>query len=159
MYSSLRQTQRSFAQLIGVLYDGDIEEAVRKAVEKMQGAYGIGVICRDEPDKMIAVRKDSPLIVGLGQGCNFIASDIPALLKYVRQIYLIENNEMVVLTANDVKIYNADHEEVHRDVFNVTWTLMRPKRKATTISCSRRYTNSLREYVTLSCAGWTKTAR
>ena len=109
------------AQLIGVLYDGDIEEAVRKAVEKMQGAYGIGVISRDEPDKMIAVRKDSPLIVGLGQGCNFIASDIPALLKYVRQIYLIENNEMVVLTANDVKIYNADHEEVHRDVFNVTW--------------------------------------
>lgn len=109
------------AQLIGVLYDGDIEEAVRKAVEKMQGAYGIGVICRDEPDKMIAVRKDSPLIVGLGQGCNFIASDIPALLKYVRQIYLIENNEMVVLAANDVKIYNADHEEVHRDVFNVTW--------------------------------------
>ncbi|MDY5907003.1 MAG: glutamine--fructose-6-phosphate transaminase (isomerizing) [Anaerovoracaceae bacterium] len=109
------------AQLIGVLYDGDIEEAVRKAVEKMQGAYGIGVICKDEPDKMIAVRKDSPLIVGLGQGCNFIASDIPALLKYVRQIYLIENNEMVVLTANDVKIYNADHEEVHRDVFNVTW--------------------------------------
>lgn len=109
------------AHLIGAFYDGDIEEAVRKAVEKMQGAYGIGVICRDEPDKLIAVRKDSPLIVGLGQGCNFIASDIPALLKYVRQIYLIENNEMVVLTANDVKIYNADHEEVHRDVFNVTW--------------------------------------
>ncbi len=109
------------AQLIGVLYDGDIEDAVKRAVDKMQGAYGLGVICRDEPDKMIAVRKDSPLIVGLGQGCNFIASDIPALLKYVRQIYLIENNEMVVLTANDVKIYNADHEEVHRDVFNVTW--------------------------------------
>lgn len=109
------------AHLIGVLYDGDIEDAVRKAVEKMQGAYGLGVICKDEPDKLIAVRKDSPLIVGLGQGCNFIASDIPALLKYVRQIYLIENNEMVVLTANDVKIYNADHEEVHRDVFNVTW--------------------------------------
>jgi glucosamine--fructose-6-phosphate aminotransferase (isomerizing) len=70
---------------------------------------------------MIAVRKDSPLIVGLGQGCNFIASDIPALLKYVRQIYLIENNETVILTANEVKIYNADRQEVHRDVFNVTW--------------------------------------
>ncbi len=109
------------AQLIGVFYEGDLEEAVKKAVSKMQGAYGIGVICKDEPGKMIAVRKDSPLIVGLGQGCNFIASDIPALLKYVRQIYLIENNETVVLTANDVKIYNADHEEVHRDVFNVTW--------------------------------------
>jgi glucosamine--fructose-6-phosphate aminotransferase (isomerizing) len=109
------------AQLIGVFYDGDLEKAVEKAAAKMQGAYGIGVICRDEPDKMIAVRKDSPLIVGLGQGCNFIASDIPALLKYVRQIYLIENNETVILTANEVKIYNADRQEVHRDVFNVTW--------------------------------------
>lgn len=109
------------AHLIGVFYEGDLEEAVKKAVSKMQGAYGIGVICKDEPGKLIAVRKDSPLIVGLGQGCNFIASDIPALLRYVRQIYLIENNETVVLTANDVKIYNADHEEVHRDVFNVTW--------------------------------------
>ncbi len=109
------------AQLIGVLYDGDIEDAVRRAVERMQGAYGLGVVCSEEPDKMVAVRKDSPLIVGLGQGCNFIASDIPAILKYARQIYLIENNEMVVLTANDVKIYNAAHEEVHRDVFNVTW--------------------------------------
>jgi glucosamine--fructose-6-phosphate aminotransferase (isomerizing) len=109
------------AQLIGVFYDGDLEKAVEKAVAKMQGAYGIGVICCDEPDKMIAVRKDSPLIVGLGQGCNFIASDIPALLKYVRQIYLIENNETVILTANEVKIYNADRQEVHRDVFNVTW--------------------------------------
>ncbi|MBR5229196.1 MAG: glutamine--fructose-6-phosphate transaminase (isomerizing) [Firmicutes bacterium] len=109
------------AHLVGVFYDGDIEKAVGKAVEKMQGAYGIGVICADEPGKMVAVRKDSPLIVGLGQGCNFIASDIPALLKHVRQIYLIENNETVILTANDVKIYNADHKPVKRDVFNVTW--------------------------------------
>lgn len=109
------------AHLIGVFYEGDIEAAVAKAVEKMQGAYGIGVICADEPGKMVAVRKDSPLIVGLGQGCNFIASDIPAVLKHVRQIYLIENNETVVLTANDVKIYNAEYKPVQRDVFNVTW--------------------------------------
>ena len=109
------------AHLVGVFYDGDIEAAVGKAVEKMQGAYGIGVICADEPGKMVAVRKDSPLIVGLGKGCNFIASDIPALLKHVRQIYLIENNETVILTSNDVKIYDADHKLVKRDVFNVTW--------------------------------------
>jgi len=109
------------AHLVGVFYEGDIEAAVAKAVEKMQGAYGIGVICADEPGKMVAVRKDSPLIVGLGQGCNFIASDIPAVLKHVRQIYLIENNETVVLTANDVKIYNAEYKPVQRDVFNVTW--------------------------------------
>jgi len=109
------------AQLIGVFYEGDLEDAVFKAVEKMQGAYGLGVVCADEPDKMIAVRKDSPLIVGLGEGCNFIASDIPAILKHVRKIYLIENNETVVLTANDVRIYNAERQEVQRDVFNVTW--------------------------------------
>ncbi len=109
------------ANLIGLFYEGDLEDAVFKAAERMQGAYSIGVICAQEPDKLIAVRKESPLIVGLGEGCNFIASDIPALLKHVRQIYLIENNEMVVLTAGDVKIYNADRQEVHRDVFNVTW--------------------------------------
>lgn len=109
------------AHLVGVFYDGDLTEAVYKAVDKMRGAYGIGVICSKEPDKIVAVRKDSPLVVGLGQGCNFIASDIPALLKYVRKIYLIENNETVVLTKDDVKIYNAQRQEVKREVFNVTW--------------------------------------
>jgi glucosamine--fructose-6-phosphate aminotransferase (isomerizing) len=73
-------------------------DAVFKAVEQMRGAYGIAVVCSKEPDKLVAVRKDSPLVVGLGEGCNFIASDIPALLKHVRKIYLIENNETVVLT-------------------------------------------------------------
>ena len=109
------------AQLIGVFYEGNFEDAVYKAAEKMQGAYGLGVICADEPGKLIAVRKDSPLIVGLGEGCNFIASDIPAILKHVRKIYLIENNETVILTANSVKIYDAERREVHREVFNVTW--------------------------------------
>ena len=109
------------AHLIGLYYDGDLTDAVYKAVDKMRGAYGIGVICSNEPDKLVAVRKDSPLVVGLGEGCNFIASDIPALLKHVRSIYLIENNETVVLTKNDVKIYNADRKEVKRDVFHVTW--------------------------------------
>lgn len=109
------------AHLIGIYYNGDLTDAVYKAVDKMRGAYAIGVICSHEPDKMVAVRKDSPLVVGLGEGCNFIASDIPALLKHVRKIYLIENNETVVLTKNDVKLYNADRKEVKRDVFHVTW--------------------------------------
>ena len=109
------------AHLIGLYYDGDLMDAVYKAVDKMRGAYGIGVICSKEPDKLIAVRKDSPLVVGLGEGCNFIASDIPALLKHVRKIYLIENNETVVLTKNEVKIYNSERKEVRRDVFHVTW--------------------------------------
>jgi len=109
------------AHLVGLYYDGDLMDAVYKAAEKMRGAYAIGAICNKEPDKMVAVRKDSPLVVGLGEGCNFIASDIPALLRYVRKIYLIENNETVVLTKDEVKIYNADRKEVHRDVFHVTW--------------------------------------
>ncbi len=109
------------AHLIGIYYDGDLQEAVYKAVDKMKGAYAIGVIADEEPDKLVAVRKDAPLVAGLGQGENFIASDIPALLKHVREIYLIENNETVVVTADDIKIYNQDRKLVKRDVFHVNW--------------------------------------
>lgn len=109
------------AHLIGIYYDGNLQEAVYKAVDKMRGAYAIGVVAAEEPDKIVAVRKDAPLIAGLGEGCNFIASDIPALLKHVRKIYLIENNETVVVTSGNVKIYNEEHKEVKREVFHVTW--------------------------------------
>lgn len=109
------------AQLIGVLYKGDLEDAVYEAVSKMRGAYAISVIAADQPDKIVAVRKDAPLIAGLGKGCNFIASDIPALLKYVKEIYLIENNETVVLTADSIEIYDENRNEVEREVFHVTW--------------------------------------
>lgn len=109
------------AHLIGLYYQGDLMDAVYKAVEKMEGAYAIGAIAAQEPDKIVAVRKDSPLVVGLGEGCNFIASDIPALLKHVRKIYLIENNETVLLTKNDVKIFDQNRKEVRREVFHVTW--------------------------------------
>lgn len=109
------------AHLIGVNYHGNLEDAVYAAVEKMRGAYAISVIAADEPEKIVAVRKDAPLIAGLGKGCNFIASDIPALLKYVKEIYLIENNETVVLTPDSVKIYDEGRNEIHREVFHVTW--------------------------------------
>ncbi|MBE6020180.1 MAG: glutamine--fructose-6-phosphate transaminase (isomerizing) [Clostridiales bacterium] len=109
------------AHLVGVFYKGDLLDAVYKAVDMMEGAYAIGVIAADEPDKIVAVRRDAPLIVGLGNNCNFIASDIPALLKHVRKIYLIENNETVLVTKNNVKILNSDRKEVRRDVFTVTW--------------------------------------
>jgi glutamine---fructose-6-phosphate transaminase (isomerizing) len=109
------------AQLIGVLYNGDLLDAVNRAVAQMRGAYAIGVLCSLEPDKIVAVRKDAPLVAGLGKGCNYIASDIPALLKYVREIYLIENNETVVLTKDDITIFDASGNKVKRDVFHVTW--------------------------------------
>lgn len=109
------------AQLISVYYKGDLHKAVNKAVKKLRGAYAIAVIAHDEPDKIVAVRKDAPLVAGVGKGCNFIASDIPALLKYVREIYLIENNETLVLTKDDIKIYDKDGNEIKRDVYHVTW--------------------------------------
>ncbi len=109
------------AHLIGVFYEGDLLQAVFKTVDKMRGAYAIGVVCSKEPDKIVAVRKDAPLIVGLGDGCNFIASDIPAILKHARTLYLIENNETVLLTKDQVKIFDADRKEVKREVFHVTW--------------------------------------
>jgi glucosamine--fructose-6-phosphate aminotransferase (isomerizing) len=109
------------AHLIGIYYDGDLHQAVNRAVEQMRGAYAIAVIAAGEPDKIVAVRKDAPMVAGIGEGCNFIASDIPALLKYVRKIYLIENNETVVLTKDDIKIYDENQKIVKREVFHVTW--------------------------------------
>lgn len=109
------------AQLLSVYYDGNLENAMFKAVSKLRGAYSIGALAADEPDKIVATRRDAPLIAGIGTGCNFLASDIPALLKHVREFYLIENGETVVITKNDIKIYNEDHKLVERDVFHVMW--------------------------------------
>ena len=109
------------AHLVDHFYEGDLLDAVNKAVAKMEGSYAIAVICKDEPDKIVAVRKDSPLIVGIGEGENFLASDIPAILKYTRKIYLIENDETVLLTRDNIKIFNALGQEVKRDIYHVTW--------------------------------------
>ncbi len=109
------------AHLIGLFYDGDLLDAVNKAVAEMRGAYAIAAIAADEPDKIVAVRKDAPLVAGIGKGFNFVASDIPAVLKYVRDVYLIENNETVVLTKDDIVIYDEDGNEVDREVYVVDW--------------------------------------
>jgi len=109
------------AHLVGINYEGDLEDAVYKTVSQMRGAYAISVIAASEPGKIVAVRKDAPLIVGLGKDAHFVASDIPALLKYVKEIYFIENNEFVVLTPESAKIYDEDRNEIHREVFHVTW--------------------------------------
>jgi len=109
------------AHLVNHFYEGDLFDAVFKAVDRMEGAYAISVISVDEPDKIVAVRKDSPLIVGKGQGENFLASDIPALLKYTKEVYFIENDEFVLLTGDKVEIFDAFRQPVDREVFKVTW--------------------------------------
>lgn len=111
------------AQLIAVLNNGCLEDAVLEAVKRMKGAYAFAAISKDEPGKIVAFRKDAPLIAGLGKGCNFIASDIPALLKYLDKIYLIENGEMVICTPEKIQILDEHKNPIKRDVLQVTWSL------------------------------------
>lgn len=107
--------------LVDYYYKGDLLDAVMKAVKKMEGSYAIGVICKEEPDKLVAVRKDSPLIVGIGKDESFIASDIPAVLNHTRDVYLLEDNEFVFMDKDGVKIFNSDKEEVKKEIYHVTW--------------------------------------
>ncbi|MDO8685939.1 MAG: glutamine--fructose-6-phosphate transaminase (isomerizing), partial [Clostridiales bacterium] len=109
------------AHLIEYHYKGDLIHAVIESINELEGSYALGVICKDFPDKFIAARKDSPLIIGLGKGENFIASDIPAILEYTRDIYILDDREIVVLNKDEVKIFNIYGAEVKKDVFRVDW--------------------------------------
>ena len=111
------------AHLLDSLYEGDLLEAVKKLLKIIKGAYALGMMSISEPDRIIAARKESPLIVGLGKGENFIASDIPAILKYTRDVYLIENNEIVEIKKDSVKIMDTEGNEVSRDVTHVEWDM------------------------------------
>ena len=107
--------------LIHYYYNGDLFEAVAKTIERLEGSYALGVICGNEPDKIVAVRKDSPLIVGLGDNEKFIASDIPAVLNYTRDIYLLEDKEIVVITKNSAEVFNLYGEKISKEIYKVTW--------------------------------------
>ena len=107
--------------LVDYFYEGDLLKAVIKATEKMEGSYAIGVIAKNEPDKLVAVRKDSPLIVGLGKEESFVASDIPAVLAETRDVYLLNDKEFVILTKEGVKIVDANETEIKKDIYKVTW--------------------------------------
>ncbi|MEG0372103.1 MAG: glutamine--fructose-6-phosphate transaminase (isomerizing), partial [Clostridium sp.] len=107
--------------LIDYYYDGDLLNALMNATAKMEGSYAIGVVSTYEPDKVVAVRKDSPLIVGLGKDENFIASDIPAVLNETRDIYLLKNNEFVVMDEDGVRLYDAEGRRIEKEVYHVTW--------------------------------------
>ncbi|NLY77924.1 MAG: glutamine--fructose-6-phosphate transaminase (isomerizing) [Tissierellia bacterium] len=107
--------------LIDYYYEGDLVEAVKKTISRLEGAYALGIIHKHHPDMLIAVRKDSPLVIGVGEGENFIASDIPAILNYTRQVYLIDNNEMAVLTNDSVEIMKTDGTKVDKEIYNVEW--------------------------------------
>ena len=109
------------AHLVEYHYHGDLVQAVIDTISELEGSYALGVISRDNNQEFIAARKDSPLIVGLGEGENFIASDIPAILEHTRDIYILEDREIAVLRKDGVKVYNYFGKEVKKNVFHVDW--------------------------------------
>ncbi|HBF7911154.1 TPA: glutamine--fructose-6-phosphate transaminase (isomerizing) [Clostridioides difficile] len=109
------------AHLVDKYYEGNLLDAVYKTISKLRGAYALGVICKEHRNELVAVRKDSPLVVGVGEGENFIASDIPALLKYTRDVYFLENGEVVHLKDENVTVYDSNRNLVEKEVFHVTW--------------------------------------
>ena len=109
--------------LIDSYYEGDIVEACRKAVKDLEGSYALGVICSLEPEKLVAVRKDSPLVIGVNDSEKYIVSDIPALLSRTRDVYLLNDNEMAILTANDVVITDYNGKVLDRELVHIDWDL------------------------------------
>ncbi|MGN0482376.1 MAG: glutamine--fructose-6-phosphate transaminase (isomerizing) [Lachnospiraceae bacterium] len=109
------------AHLLDYYYNGEPTEAILKVLQHVEGSYALGIVFADFPDRVYAVRKDSPLIVGKGKDGNYIASDVPAVLKYTREVYYIQNEEMAVLTEDDIQFYNLDGESIEKDSTIIDW--------------------------------------
>ncbi len=109
------------AHLIEKYYQGKLESAVLKAFEQVRGIYACAILSAKEPNKIIGVRNGPPLVIGVGKGEYFLASDIPAILQYTRDIIFMDNYEMVVITENGVKIHDFQGQEIHREPQLITW--------------------------------------
>lgn len=107
--------------LIDSYYEGDLLQAVFKAVDRLKGAYALGVVSSLAPDELIAVRYESPLILGVGEDELFVASDIPAILKRTRNIIYLENNDVVRLSKNGYEIYDKEKNRVDREIKSIEW--------------------------------------
>ena len=110
-------------KLIDSCYTGDPLRALQEALAKVLGSYALAVLFRDRPDTIFAVKRESPLIVGWGEGENFVASDIPALLKYTRRYSVLEEGDMAVCTAEGIRFYNEFAEPVQRPVLTADWDM------------------------------------
>jgi glucosamine--fructose-6-phosphate aminotransferase (isomerizing) len=116
------------SHLIAHHYEGDITEAVRKAVSRVRGAYAIAVLSEHEPDKLVAVRWASPLIIGVGNGENFIGSDIPAILEHTRDVYILNDGEMAVLTRDRVELMTLEGNFIAKQLLRIDWDLMKAEK-------------------------------
>ncbi|MCI8872283.1 MAG: glutamine--fructose-6-phosphate transaminase (isomerizing) [Lachnospiraceae bacterium] len=111
------------AHLLDYYYKGDPVEAITKIMHRVEGSYALGIIFREHPKQVYAVRKDSPLIVGRGKDGNLIASDVPAVLKYTREVYFIQNEEIAVLTKESIDFYNVDGEDIQKESTTIDWDI------------------------------------
>jgi glucosamine--fructose-6-phosphate aminotransferase (isomerizing) len=111
------------AHLFEDLYDGDMISTTRKLLQEIRGAYALGILCSEHPDTLVAVRKGRPLLVGLGKGENYIASDIPALLEYTRDYYLLDEYEIAVLKNDGVTLVDIEGNEIKKEIYHVTWDI------------------------------------
>jgi len=109
------------AHLVEDFYEGDLEEAVRKVLETVRGSYAMVVLSLKDPDKLVAARKDSPMVVGLGDGEFFVASDITAILSFTRRVYILDDGEMVVVTKEGVTITDFEGTPRTKEVYDVKW--------------------------------------
>ena len=111
------------AHLLDYYYQGNPLEAIAKLMHRLEGSYAFGIIFQDHPGEIYAVRKDSPLIVGASSRGNLIASDVPAILKYTRSVYFIENEEIVRLSKESMTFYNIDEEEIGKQPVTIDWDI------------------------------------
>ncbi|MDW7675450.1 MAG: glutamine--fructose-6-phosphate transaminase (isomerizing) [Bacillota bacterium] len=107
--------------LIEEYYDGDLRSAVQKVLEKVEGSFAFAVCAKAEPDKLVVARQDSPLILGLGDGENFIASDIPAILNHTRNTYILNDGEIAVVYEDHVKVVDFNGNPINKEIFHVEW--------------------------------------
>ncbi|MDR3336915.1 MAG: glutamine--fructose-6-phosphate transaminase (isomerizing) [Treponema sp.] len=109
------------AHLIDFHYNGDLLQAVQEALKRLEGSYALGIISESDPDRIIAVRKESPLVIGAGKGENLIASDVPALLEYTRDVYYLEDEEIAVLYRDQVEFYSREGQKLSKEISHVDW--------------------------------------
>lgn len=109
------------AHLLDYYYKGDPLEAITKVIHRVEGSYALGIIFAEHPGEIYAVRKNSPLIVGHGKDGNLIASDVPAVLKYTRDVFFIENNEIAKLTEKEISFFNGDGEPITKESKHIDW--------------------------------------
>ena len=121
-YSFVSETDTEIvAKLLDYYYVDDPVDTIIKVLSDIKGSYALGIMFRDYPDRIFAVRKDSPLIVGVGENENFIASDVPAIINYTRDYYLLEQNEIAVVKKDSIDVYNMHKEHIKKELHTADW--------------------------------------